>query len=87
MPIFRKKRTELIQEKKQDLEYLFQTFSTEMVDIEKQLEDVCYQINFFGSTPELEQQKQDCEMMITWIQSEFDEIKKMLFQLKTEAII
>lgn len=88
MPIFGKKKVEKILEKqKQDLEYMFESLSSELVDVEKQFDDICYQIEFFGSTPELEQQKQDCELMMSWLQSEFDEIKKSLFQIQTQALV
>ena len=87
MPIFRKSsKKKNVEKQKQDLEYLFDTLSSELVDVEKKYDDVCYQIEFFGSTPELEKEKTDCEMMLAWLQSEFDEIKKSLFQLQTQTL-
>ena len=87
MPIFKKKKLEkAIDAQKQDLEYLFETLSQELIEVEKQLDDISYQIDFFGSTPELEQKKKDCELMLTWLQSEFDEIKKSLFQIQAQAV-
>ena len=74
-----------MEERKQDLEYLFETLSSESSKLEKELDDVCYQIEFFGSTPELEFKKQDCELMLDWIQSQFDEIKKSLFQIQSQV--
>ncbi len=88
MPIFGKKKLEkVIEGKKQDLEYLFETVSSELVEVEKQFDDICYQIEFFGSTPSLENQKIDCDLMLSWLQSEFDEIKKNLFKIQAHAMV
>ena len=87
MNIFRKKKVEkIVEERKHDLEYLFETLSSELVEAEKQFDDICYQIEFFGATPELEQKKLDCELMLSWLQTQFDEIKKSLFQIQTNIM-
>ena len=87
MNIFRKKKLEDIAEaKRKDLDYLFDSLSSELVTTEKKMEDVTYQIEFFGTTPKLEEEKKDCELMLSWIQGEFDEIKKGLFKIQAQQI-
>ena len=80
MPKFSKKKLEKIQNSKSDdLHYLFDKFSHALVHIEKKLDDLIYQKSMFGSNPQIEKEKQDCELLLEWIRNEFDELKKSLF--------
>ncbi|MHA1718053.1 MAG: hypothetical protein ACTSWX_08435 [Promethearchaeota archaeon] len=33
----------------------------------------------FGSNPQIKKEKEDCELLLNWIRTQFDEIKKELF--------
>ena len=80
MPKFSKKKLEKIQNsKKDDLNYLFEKFSVALVNIEKKLDDLLYQKSMFGSNPQIEKEKKDCELLLEWIRAQFDDIKKSLF--------
>ena len=80
MPKFSKKKLEKIQNSKSnDLYYLFDKFSHALVKVEKKLDDLIYQKSMFGSNPQIEKEKNDCELLLEWIRKEFDEIKKSLF--------
>ena len=80
MPKFSKKKLEKIQtSNKDDLNYLFEKFSVALVNIEKKLDDLLYQKSMFGSNPQIEKEKKDCELLLEWIRNEFDQIKKELF--------
>ncbi|QEE17224.1 hypothetical protein DSAG12_03056 [Promethearchaeum syntrophicum] len=80
MPKFSKKKLEkLHHSKSDDLNYLFDKFSHALVRVEKKLDDLIYQKSMFGSNPQIEKEKQDCELLLEWIRNEFDEIKKSLF--------
>lgn len=70
-----------------DLKYLFDSLSDELSATEKKLDDISYQIEFFGISPELRAQKEDCEIMLLWIQNQFDDIKKALFQVNVQNIV
>ena len=87
MPIFTKKKVlKAMDGKREDLSYMFDNLSTELLETEKRLENIAYQINFFGATPELNSEKNDCELMLSWVQSQFDEIKKSLFQINAHSL-
>jgi len=80
MPKFSKKKLEKIQNSnKNDLDYLFEKFSVALVHIEKKLDDLIYQKSMFGSNPQIEKEKKDCEILLEWLRNEFDGIKKSLF--------
>ena len=80
MPKFLKKKLEKIQKSKSnDLNYLFDKFSHALVQVEKKLDDLIYQKSMFGSNPQIEKEKNDCELLLEWIRNEFDEVKKSLF--------
>ena len=87
MPIFTKKKfLKAMEGKREDLSYMFENLSAELIETEKRLENIAYQINFFGITPELKTEKSDCELMLTWVQSQFDEIKKSLFHVNSQSL-
>ena len=87
MPRISKKKILKAQEsKKEDLLFLFESLSTELIEAEKSLDNVSYQIRFFGTSPDLQTEKQDCELMLQWIQQEFDEVKKALFLLNSHSL-
>ena len=87
MPIFTKKKfLKAMEGKREDLSHMFENLSVELIETEKRLENIAYQINFFGTTPELKTEKSDCELMLTWVQSQFDEIKKSLFQVNSHSL-
>ncbi|MHA2000810.1 MAG: hypothetical protein ACTSVU_01805 [Promethearchaeota archaeon] len=75
-----------IQHNKQDLDFLFNQLSGQLTETEKHLENISYQIEFFGDTPQLKMEKKDCEIMLGWIQDQFDEIKKALFRINARKL-
>ena len=80
MPKFSKKKLEKIQNSKSiDLYYLFDKFSHALVQGEKKLDDLIYQKSMFGSNPQIEKEKNECELLLEWIRNEFNDIKKSLF--------
>jgi len=80
----RSKKKQLAQtRKKEDLVFLYDNISSELSEVEKTLENVSYQIRFFGASPELQTGKQDCELMLQWILKELDAVKKGLYQLNS----
>ena len=84
--VSKKKQIKAKKSKREDLLYLLETLSAELLEAEKSLDNVSYQIRFFGTSSELQNEKQDCEMMLQWIQQEFDQVKKALFLLNSHAL-
>lgn len=88
MPVFSKKRNlRALEDRKADLSHMFEMLSEELIETEKKVENISYQIEFFGATPELIKDRTDCEIMLSWIQSQFDEIKKSLFKVDSQTLI
>ena len=88
MPILsKKKHRKALEAKKEDMVYLFEGLSSELEDTEKKLENINYQIEFFGGTAELEEEKQDCILMLSWIQDQFDSVKQSLFEINSHSLI
>ena len=61
--------------KQQDLLFISATLASETAEIEKKLENISYQMEFFGSSSELQNEKNDCKIMLTWLHTQIDEIK------------
>ncbi|WP_457558509.1 hypothetical protein [Candidatus Harpocratesius sp.] len=74
----KKKMAKAAEQREQELHYLLDGFSAELEEMKKKLANLTYQIEFFGATPELTEKKQDCEVMMAWIQNQFEEINKSL---------
>ena len=61
--------------KQQDLLFISVTLASEIAEIEKKLENISYQMEFFGSSSELQTEKKDCEIMLKWLHGQIDEVK------------
>jgi hypothetical protein len=83
LKITKKKQLVAQARKKEDLTFLYENISKELSEVEKTLDNVSYQIKFFGTSPELQKGKQDCELMLQWILNELDQVKKGLFLLNS----
>lgn len=79
MRLFVKKKLVAAAEKREeDLQYLLDSFTTELMETEKKLENLAYQIEFFGTTPELTEKKQDAQLLMEWIRNQYLEVQNML---------
>ena len=83
LKITKKKQLVAQARKKEDLTFMYENISNELSAVEKTLDNVSYQIKFFGTSPELQKGKQDCELMLQWILNELDQVKKELFLLNS----
>ncbi|MHA1776797.1 MAG: hypothetical protein DRO88_03275 [Promethearchaeia archaeon] len=77
-PLLKRKLAKAEEKKEQELHYLLDSFKSELEEMQKKLDNLKYQIEFFGATPELIEKKKDCKVMMQWIQSQFEEIKQSL---------
>ncbi|MHA1521123.1 MAG: hypothetical protein ACTSRK_13145 [Promethearchaeota archaeon] len=80
MGLMKKKKLAVAAERREEeLHYLLNSFASELQETEKKLENLAYQIEFFGATPELTEKKQDAKILINWITDQFEDIQKSQF--------
>lgn len=77
-PLLKRKLAKAEEKREQELHYLLDSFKAELDEMQKKLENLKYQIEFFGETPELVEKKRDCKVMLQWIQTQFEEVQQSL---------
>ena len=81
MPIFAKKPTSKKSSiNKDQLHFLYDAFSEEIETTKKKLEDVEYQLEMFEKTDDLEVERDDIKLMISWLTEEHEDLQKSLLQ-------
>jgi chromosome segregation ATPase len=84
----RKKQKQIVlTNNRMDLEHQLNTFNDEMHQAKQQLENVDHQLNFFGSTSELKDEKKDVKMMIKWLNEQCNDVKSSLSSYNMEPIL
>ncbi|MHA1720566.1 MAG: hypothetical protein ACTSWX_00920 [Promethearchaeota archaeon] len=81
MAVFIKRKKILaLEENRSEIDYLYNSFSEELKKIILELKNIDYQINFFGVTDELLEEKKEIIVLINWLKEEIEDLSK--FRLK-----
>ena len=76
MPIlFLKKKIDSSVKNYAEVEYLFGKISEELGNTQAILKDLNHQIKFFGTSPKLENEKEDIILLLDWLKMEFRELQ------------
>ncbi len=83
MAVFIKRKKFLaLEQNRSESEYLFKSLSQELNRINLELRNIAYQINFFGVTDILLEEKKEIMILKNWIKREIDEISQTLLKYK-----
>ncbi len=81
MAVFiKRKKFIALEENRNEIDYLYKSFSKELKKIILELKNIDYQINFFGVTDELLEEKKEIIVLINWLKEEIEDLSK--FRLK-----
>jgi len=76
----KRKKFIALEENRNEIDYLYKSFSKELKKIILELKNIDYQINFFGVTDELLEEKKEIIVLINWLKEEIEDLSK--FRLK-----
>ena len=81
MAVFIKRKKFLaLEENRSQSAYLYDSLSQELKRINLELRNLAYQINFFGVTDELIEEKKEFLILKIWLKQEIDEISQTILK-------
>ena len=81
MAVFiRRKKFLALEQNRSESEYLYKSLSQELKRINLELRNIAYQINFFGVTDVLLEEKKEIMILKNWLNKEINEISQTLLK-------